>query len=219
MQPTDIPKLILEAKSDDQELPRLAREIGQELSINRGGLLDELRTSLEETSRDAGDFTRGFLQALAEVVRGYQAEELPKEQVQRASAQARLRDWGPALQAMANGPVLPTELRTFLGEAELSSVSRLLKDMRNMGLVDLFSSPGVDGRMRPHHLTLLGKRVLEGLSTLNPENRVRRVRTQENTTRSPVEKRSDLGSQRPLDSFLRLATTIPQIERRSSTGS
>jgi DNA-binding MarR family transcriptional regulator len=221
MQPNEIRELVQEAISDDQALPYLSREIGQQLALNRLEILDELRTALEKASREAGDYARGFLEAMAEMVRAYQAEVMPRKEDESIIALTkRQARWGPALKAMENGPVLPTELRTRLDEAELelSSVSRLLKDMREVGLVELFSSPGVDGRMRPHHLTLLGRRVLAGLSnesqnTVDPAATVRPVQ-EEDLARPPVAKRPGAEARHP-----RMVTTIPQVARWSSTGS
>lgn len=227
MQLTDIHEVIQEAISDDQALPHLSREIGQELALNRMEILDrleildELRTALEKASQDARDYARGFLEALAEVVRAYQAELMPSKEdesiIALASRQAR---WALALEAMKDGPVRPTELRTRLDETELelSTVSRLLKDMREVGLVELFSAPGVDGRMRPHHLTSLGRRVLAGLShktqsTVDPAATVM-LGQGEDLAGPPVAKRSGIEAWHP-----RMVKTIPQIARRSSTGS
>ena len=230
MQLNEIHESIKEAISDDQALPHLSREIGRKLALNRLEVLDrletldELRTALEKASHHAKDYTRGFLEALAEVVRAYQAELMPSKDdesiIALASRQAR---WPPALEAMKGGPVRPTELRTLLRkrrddtELELSTVSRLLKDMRDAGLVELFSGPGADGRMRPHHLTSLGRRVLADLSSKTQfamDSAAMVTTVNEETIVRPVAAKRD--SAEPI--FPRMVKSIPQVAQRASTG-
>lgn len=176
MQASELEKLIGEATSDRTELPRLCRAVVQELTQDRGEGLDSLLADLQRASRNAEAFEQGALEALAQVVRAYLVESLPREEDAELTVLARQRTWTEALSALRSGPMAPTELRSYWGDSpSLSSVSRKLKEMRQHGLVDLFPSPG-DGRFRPHHLTQRGKRVLEALT---PEiERPRQPRTE-----------------------------------------
>lgn len=219
MQLEDIPTRIQEAIADERELPRLSREFGRELPRHRWEILDEFRTAVEQTS-PASSYARGFLDALATVSESYQAEVLPQESDEHVAALARRRHWWPALEALANGPVLPTELLAYLQGTELSTVSRLLRDMRQVGLVDRLSPPGADGRTRPHHLTALGRRVFDRLSQelsraaaeLPASRGERHSAVRPSETSQPAAPPTSKTA-----SFPRLVWDVPQVSRRVST--
>lgn len=220
MQLDDIKRRIQEAVADERELPRLSREVGRELPRQRWEVLDELRSAIEHTSPELTGYTRGFLDALSTVSESYQAEVLPQQNDERVAALARRRNWRPVLQAMANGPVLPTDLRTQLQESELSTVSRRLRDMRQVGLVDLLSPPGAaDGRTRPHHLTAMGRRVLGLLSqeVSQAAHEPPPGRDQVGSGSGPAEPRQPVlaAGSKPAG-FPRLVKDVPQVSRRAS---
>jgi hypothetical protein len=221
MQLDDIDKRIHEAIADERELPRLSRELGRELPRHRWEVLDEFRTAVERTPLEVSAYTRGFLDALSAVSESYQAEVLPQQSDERVAALARRRNWRPVLQAMANGPVLPTDLRIQLQETELSTVSRRLRDMRQVGLVDLLSPPGAaDGRTRPHHLTAMGRRILDRLSQEVSRSAGEPALNRDESGSGPklaeLRQPAEAAARKPAN-FPRLVRNVPVVSRRALT--
>jgi DNA-binding MarR family transcriptional regulator len=215
MQLEEIDQRIREAVADERELPRLSRDLGRELSQNRWEILDAFRAAVERHQPQPSNYSRGVLEALSEASRSYQAEVLPKKGEEQVAYLARLRNWLPALRAMEKRPVLPTELGAHL-QSEASAVSRLLRDMRQVGLVDLLVPHGADGRFRPHHLTAMGRRVLERLSQdtacLARERPI--ARDESGSSPPTVDRRTAAGPSSPqAEGYFRVVAAVPQVSR------
>lgn len=221
MQLEEIDQRIREAIADERELPRLSRDLGRELSQNRWEILDAFRAAVERSLPRSSDYVRGVLDALSEASRSYQAEVLPKKGEEQVTSLARHRNWLPVLRAMDKRPVLPTELGAHL-QKEDSTVSRLLRDMRQAGLVDLLIPPGADGRFRPHHLTAMGRRVLAQLSqevTLVAAEQPTIVPAESRLSPPTTERRTAVGrSSTQAEGHLRWYNrAVPQVSRREPT--
>lgn len=167
-------KVLAENPTDLTELGRLARDVGHALP---SATLQELRELRAEAAavrdglegQDTGAaFTKGLLFGLVEMAVAYEAG------LQAVTEREELRSFVSQevhrglLRELEDGPRLPRELVRALATSD-AQVSRALRDLRALGLVDLMA-PGAlgDQRTRPHRLTPEG-RVL--LRTLHQESR------------------------------------------------
>ncbi len=175
----DVPALIAwfaEAPTDPHRLRSLASSLGVELSRRR---LDHLATTMQILARvsqgrgplaaarsttSAGDpgFQAGYLTALEDVLRTFQAELGDEASERELVHYARAEPYRGVLLAMGGGAATSTEIAQAMGKHK-SSASRALAALREAGLVASYSAPDGNERLRPHALTLRGQRVLTEL--------------------------------------------------------
>jgi DNA-binding MarR family transcriptional regulator len=153
------------APDDVRELRRVARALGSELPRQRIDVLRQFRAGLAQQPVSAGSlgsFARGYVNGLTDVTAEY---EVSLRQVAEEAEIGRLalrRDWREVLMQLGDGPKLPSDIATSL-QKDRPTVTRILKKLRAAGLVHAYSHEEVDGRTRPHRLTVHGQRVLDGL--------------------------------------------------------
>ncbi|HEY0511157.1 MAG TPA: hypothetical protein VGH73_04595 [Thermoanaerobaculia bacterium] len=165
-------KVLAENPSDLTELGRLARDLGHSLPSATFQELRELRAE-SASVRDGLEgqdtktaFTKGLLFGLVEIVTAYEAElQAVTEREELRSFISQEFHFG-LLRELGDCPRLPRDLVRALATSD-AQVSRALRELRALGLVDLMA-PGVlcDQRTRPHRLTPEGRALLQ---TLNME--------------------------------------------------
>jgi predicted RNA-binding protein with RPS1 domain/DNA-binding HxlR family transcriptional regulator len=160
-------KVLEEDPSNLAELGRLARDFGHSLPL---ATLQELRELRAECAaiRDGLDdqtpgvaFAKGLLHGLVEMAVAYDAESqsiAEREELRRFIGQGlSLR----VLRELEEGPRLPRELVRVLSTSD-AQISRALRDLRAVGLVDLMATAALeDQRTRPHRLTPEGRVFLK----------------------------------------------------------
>ena len=176
MDTTELLTWFTEDPTDPHRLRSLGASLGVELSRRRlehlatamqalarvghgGGALAAARAST--SSRDPG-FQAGYLTAVEDVVRAFQAELGEEESERELLHYARTEPYKGVLLAMGSGAGTSTEIAATMGKHK-SSASRALAVLREAGLVASTSAPDGNERARPHALTLRGQRVLAEL--------------------------------------------------------
>jgi DNA-binding MarR family transcriptional regulator len=167
-------KVLVENSSDLTELGRLARDLGHALP---SATLQELREFRAESAavRDGLEgqaagaaFTGGLLFGLVEMAAAYEAElQAVTEREELRSFISQEIHFG-LLRELGDGPRLPRELSRAIATSD-AQVSRALRDLRALGLVDLMA-PGAlgDQRTRPHRLTPEGRALWQTLKEERP---------------------------------------------------
>lgn len=151
------------APDDGQELQRVARALGSELPRHRLDVLREFRAQLARVSLNENSYAAGYVNGMLDVAAEYEIF-VQKAAEEQDLARTALRDeWRAVLMELAGGPKLPSELATRLGK-DRPSITRILKRLRTAGLVQAYASDSLDGRRRPHRLTLKGQRLLDSLA-------------------------------------------------------
>lgn len=162
-------KLLAQDPADLTELGRLARDLGHSLSSATLQELREFRAASAAVRDDlegqatGAAFTKGLLFGLVEMAAAYEAE------FQAVTERAELRSFigqevhFGLLRALEDGPRLPRELARSIATSD-AQVSRALRDLRALGLIDLIA-PGAlsDQRTKPHRLTPEGRALLQAL--------------------------------------------------------
>jgi DNA-binding MarR family transcriptional regulator len=150
------------APEDERELRRVARALGSELPRQRAEILRQFRAGLVSQEMSPGSFAQGYVNGLLDVTAEY---EVALREVAEEAELGRLalrRDWRDVLMLLRDGPKLPSDIAAML-QKDRPTVTRILKKLRAAGLVQAYAHEEVDGRTRPHRLTVHGQRVLEGL--------------------------------------------------------
>jgi DNA-binding MarR family transcriptional regulator len=147
---------------DEGGLRMLARDVGYELPRCRLDTLKRFRELLarlpQGTSQGWGE---GYRSALLDVVASYEgAVGAAREQQQVALLLRQKRGWQQALEALRDGPLTQAELAQALDNMDKGQMSRMLRKMRDAGLVEVFPSTDED-KSHPHHLTPRGRTLLE----------------------------------------------------------
>jgi DNA-binding transcriptional ArsR family regulator len=160
-----------DAPGDAHRLRSLASAIGLELTRRRldhvAGLLAALRptaASRRPELRDPGDprYQAGYVAALEDLLRSFQAELGEEVSEREILHYIRTEPYRGALSALADGAETATEIAAAMGKHK-SSASRALAALREAGLVAAFSAPDGNERLRPHALTLRGRRLIAEL--------------------------------------------------------
>lgn len=160
------------APADVQRLRALASSLGLELTRRRADHLGRTMTALAEAGKrpavvraraaatDDDAFHAGYLTAIEDLVRTYQAE-LGEEATEREVLHyTKTEPYKSALLALAEGAETPTEVALTMGRHK-SSASRALAALREAGLVAVYAAPDGNDRLRPHALTRRGRRLVE----------------------------------------------------------
>lgn len=173
----ELPELITwfeQAPADPHRLRSLGSSLGLELTRHRLEHLARAMSALAAAARrpaiaeariaaaDGPAFQAGYLTAVEDVVRSYQAELGEEEHEREILHYARTEPYKSALLALDEGAETPTEVAAMMGRHK-SSASRALAALREAGLVASYSAPDGNERLRPHTVTLRGKRVVAEL--------------------------------------------------------
>jgi DNA-binding transcriptional ArsR family regulator len=158
-----------DAPGDAHRLRSLASAMGIELTRRRLAHIDQVLGAMlavvrRPEHRDPADarFQAGYIAALEDLLRSFQAE-LGEEESERAILHyVKTEPYRGALAALADGAETATEIAAAMGKHK-SSASRALAALREAGLVAAFSAPDGNERLRPHALTLRGRRLVAEL--------------------------------------------------------
>jgi DNA-binding transcriptional ArsR family regulator len=158
-----------DAPGDAHRLRSLASAMGIELTRRRLDHIDQVLGAMlvvvrRPEHRDPADarFQAGYIAALEDLLRSFQAE-LGEEQSEREILHyVKTEPYRGALAALADGAETATEIAAAMGKHK-SSASRALAALREAGLVAAFSAPDGNERLRPHALTLRGRRLVAEL--------------------------------------------------------
>lgn len=149
------------------ELNRVARALANGLSRQRLITLREFRAGLAKIHIPENSENRlyatGYVASLLDVTAEYEVFLQGLEDSQEVTRTALREDWRALLVELNSGAKLPSDLAARLGK-DRPTVTRILKRMRTSGLVESFAHDSLDGRMRPHRLTIRGRNLLEQLS-------------------------------------------------------
>jgi DNA-binding MarR family transcriptional regulator len=151
------------APEDEQELRRVGRALGGELPRHRLEVLRSFRGGLARVPVPGTSYAAGYVAGLLDVTAEYETHVRESADTQELTRAALREDWRGVLAMLAQGPKLPSELAAGLGK-DRPSVTRMLKRLRAAGLVQVYSSDALDGRRRPHRLTVQGRRLLDSLA-------------------------------------------------------
>lgn len=147
---------------DERELRRVARALGSELPHQRLDVLRRFRAGLANQAVAGGSFARGYIDGLLDVTAEYEVSLRQVADEAELGRRALRKDWREVLLLLRHGPKLPSDIATALHK-DRPTITRILKKLRAAGLVEAYSPDDLDGRTRPHRLTLHGKRLVEGL--------------------------------------------------------
>lgn len=178
----NVPELVAwfsEDPADPHRLRSLGASLGVELSRRRLDHLSVVMSALARAgapppskgsagalataraSASAGDpaYQAGYLTALEDLLRAFQAELGEEESERELLHYARTEPYRGVLLALGGGAETSTEIAAAMGKHK-SSASRALAALREAGLVASTSAPDGNERLRPHALTLRGQRVV-----------------------------------------------------------
>jgi DNA-binding MarR family transcriptional regulator len=161
MDVAELVRWFAEDPSDPHRLRSLGASLGVELSRRRLAHLAAVMQTLTRATSAAREpgFQAGYLTALADLVRAFQAELGEEESERELAHYARTEPYRGVLLAMGSGAETSTEIAAAMGKHK-SSASRALAALREAGLVASYSAPDGHERLRPHALTGRGQRVL-----------------------------------------------------------
>ena len=149
------------------ELSRVARALANGLSRQRVQTLREFRAGLAKVDVPEESenylYATGYLTSLLDVTAEYEVFLQGVEDSQEVARTALREDWRAVLVELNESARLPSDLAIRLGK-DRPTVTRILKRMRIAGLVESFAHDSLDGRMRPHRLTIRGRNLLEQLA-------------------------------------------------------
>lgn len=150
------------APEDERELRRVARALGSELPNQRLDVLRRFRAGLANQAMTGGSFARGYIDGLLDVTAEYEVSLRQVADEAELGRRALRQDWREVLLLLRQGPKLPSDIASVL-QKDRPTITRILKKLRAAGLVEAYSPDDVDGRTRPHRLTLHGRRLVDGL--------------------------------------------------------
>ena len=157
------------APESERELRRVARSLANEFTRQRLRVLREFRSGLAtlqsnriDESTQAGMYASGYMASLLDVTAEYEVHLQEVDDSQAVARVALREDWREVLGHLQGGARLPSDLASVMGK-DRPTITRVLKKMRLAGLVETFASDSLDGRMRPHRLTLRGRALYEQL--------------------------------------------------------
>jgi len=159
-------------RSDEPRLRRLARDVGAMIASQRPSTFGEFLVEAGQSiDNELPEFVRGYMCGLLYLVRAYQNAQVARSGDGDAEEIVRRPHSLPALRVLRELTFArPSVLSERLG-IDPGQVSRLLRDLRAADLVETWTAEGVDGRSRPHRLTLRGERVVEASAPLQAETR------------------------------------------------
>lgn len=149
---------LIAALDNPAELRRAARALGNELPRHRLDVLRSFRAKLARISVAENSFTAGYLAAMLDVSAEFETSVRQGEDMhalEQLTVREGLRE---LLLALDSGPKLPSELAIIMGK-DRSAITHALKRLRVAGLIEAHSADMPDGRLRPHRLTVVGRRV------------------------------------------------------------
>lgn len=150
------------APENKKELRRVARALGNELPRHRLDVLRKFRAGLAKQRVTDGSLAEGYIDGLLDVTAEYEVSLRQGADECEIQRQALRKDWREVLLVLKEGPKRPSDVAALLAK-DRPTVTRILKKLRAAGLVQVYASDELDGRTRPHRLTLLGQRIVEGL--------------------------------------------------------
>lgn len=158
-----------DAPGDPHRLRSLAAAVGLELTRRRLDHVDAVLVALRVVPRppersDPGEprYQAGYVAALEDLLRAFQAELGEEASEREILHYVRTEPYRGALAALADGAETATEIAAAMGKHK-SSASRALAALREAGLVAAFSAPDGNERLRPHALTVRGRRLVAEL--------------------------------------------------------
>ena len=163
-----------DAPGDAHRLRSLASAMGIELTRRRLDHIDQVLGAMHAVmrrpeDRDPADmrFQAGYVAALEDLLRSFQAELGEDSSEREILHYVKTEPYRGALAALADGAETATEIAAAMGKHK-SSASRALAALREAGLVAAFSAPDGNERLRPHALTLRGRRLVDQLQGQRP---------------------------------------------------
>ncbi len=163
-----------DAPGDAHRLRSLASAMGIELTRRRLDHLDRVLGAMQAVmrrpeDRDPADarFQAGYIAALEDLLRSFQTELGEEESEREILHYVKTEPYRGALAALADGAETATEIAAAMGKHK-SSASRALAALREAGLVAAFSAPDGNERLRPHALTMRGRRLVAELRGQRP---------------------------------------------------
>lgn len=169
------------APHDPAELRRLARALGSELPREQLETLRSFRAELAQTpvvedeDVDARSYAAGYVASMLDVTAEYETSVQQKGDERTLERMVAREGWRDVLRALCDGPRLPSELASALGE-DRSKITRTLQKLRAAGLVQAHAGESPDGRKRPHRLTVQGRRVATELGAGVSDDMARGIR-------------------------------------------
>lgn len=152
------------APEDEAELKRVARALGSELPQQRMEVLRSFRAELARFNLPDGGYAAGYVTSMLDVTAEFEASLREADDEREVTRRALREDWRSVLFALRESAMLPKDLASRLGK-DRPTITRILKRMRTAGLVQSFAHDSLDGRMRPHRLTLQGKNLVSQIAT------------------------------------------------------
>lgn len=152
------------------ELSRVGRALANELHRHRLDVLRDFRAGLASIRLEPETFAAGYVASMLDVTAEFEVYLRQVDDEQNIAQTALREDWRDVLEQLADGAKLPSDLATRLGK-DRPTVTRVLKRMRTAGLVESFAADSLDGRMRPHRLTVYGRRLLDLLARQHASGR------------------------------------------------
>jgi DNA-binding MarR family transcriptional regulator len=174
-------KRLWAAPQDPRELRRVARALGQELPRARLSQLRDFRAEIGRlwsgtpTPGREHEYASGYVACMVDVTAEYEVTLRQHEDEHEYQNAAQHEGWRDMLLLLRNGPMLPSAIAEQLG-VDRSTVTRSLSRMRAAGVVEVANGDSLDGRTRPHRMTLAGQRLLGRLQQSMPQDVRRGIR-------------------------------------------
>jgi len=151
------------------ELRRVARALGHELLMGRRDILEGFRTEITQVPISEASYEAGYVNGLLDVT--VEVENSLHEAADRdVIHQVVQRDeYRKVLLVLAGGPETPENLAIWSGD-DRTTLSRVLNELRQWGLVQCYAGAMTDTWTRPHRLTAQGRKIVGKFSSeLSPE--------------------------------------------------
>jgi DNA-binding MarR family transcriptional regulator len=148
---------------------RAIREIGLELPKRRTETVSELRAGIAQLEGDAGEFDRGYREAVLDLLAAYEAAIARDGDLDEILQTLHTRaNWEETLTVLATGTKRPADIVNELG-VDAAVVSRVLTALSELELVEVLPmAEGQDRRSKFFRLTLKGEQLVQRLERPEP---------------------------------------------------
>ena len=150
----------------------ISRDVARTIAGRDVGDLQEFKAELARDLGATDRFASGYREALFDVLSAIETELVEEGRTSAAATEAVRPNLQEILTLLEKRSLRPTDLADET-EKEKSLVSRYLRELRELGLVEVWAADAESARERPHRLTERGRAVLARLPPLPARERVR----------------------------------------------
>lgn len=150
----------------------MSRDVARTITGRDVGELQEFKAELAKGQGSADRFAAGYREALFDILSAFETELVEEGRTSAAASEAVRPDLQKILTLLEKRSLRPTDLVDETNK-KMPVVSRHLRELRELGLVEVWAADAESARERPHRLTQRGHAVLARLPPLPARPRLR----------------------------------------------